>query len=387
MLHASPPYPHTPSASSQPSSSSSQHNQLPSSVPLTSFIAHHLDGDVQDTSPGANVQGAQYQFQQAEDSSYTVPFQPTAADIQWAEDVYDQVGAGYETFLADDSSESSTADDDEAGELGEGLVPAQLGARGFGEQIAANVTGDSAVTATAPSSSIPLHFCRIPQPDENSPDPFRNATTDTPGMHRPISEFHELEPVQILYLLVAWLHSQAHVPLRILTAVLHCVGTIIILCLGRLDVSIPVTFKTVSAHMGIEPVFQILPICPNCQEVYPDSPATPDKCRLCQHELFQTGPTRSGQQRKSRGSSHKKAPYKPLSEQLAAIIAQPRVEELLDQWRSVDRKDNHYHDIFDGRVAKDVLAADGTPFFRNLETDSSGPEGELRIALTLGVDW
>lgn len=44
-------------------------------------------------------------------------------------------------------------------------------------------------------------------------------------------------------------------------------------------------------------------------------------------------------------------------------------------------------DIFDGRVARNVLGPDGLPFFRNDETSKTAPNGELRIGLTLDADW
>ena len=52
-----------------------------------------------------------------------------------------------------------------------------------------------------------------------------------------------------------------------------------------------------------------------------------------------------------------------------------------------DRPHGIMNDIFDGRVARNVLGPDGLPFFRHDEAGKTGLSGELRIGLTLGADW
>lgn len=76
-----------------------------------------------------------------------------------------------------------------------------------------------------------------------------------------------------------------------------------------------------------------------------------------------------------------------IYERLPAILGLPGMEGLLDAWRDTPRQTGTYKDIFDGKVAQEVLGADGLPFFRNASSDKSGPNGELRIGVTLGVDW
>ena len=59
----------------------------------------------------------------------------------------------------------------------------------------------------------------------------------------------------------------------------------------------------------------------------------------------------------------------------------------LDGWRRRVRIPGKYFDVFDGEITKNLKATNGTNFFRNDLGDLNGPNGELRIAVTLGVDW
>jgi hypothetical protein len=70
------------------------------------------------------------------------------------------------------------------------------------------------------------------------------------------------------------------------------------------------------------------------------------------------------------------------------MLSAPGVEAELDEWRKLDRKPGVYQDNFDGDICKNLKAPDGSKFFANGPAEKeNGPDGELRIALTLGVDW
>ncbi|KIJ08096.1 hypothetical protein PAXINDRAFT_18738 [Paxillus involutus ATCC 200175] len=61
---------------------------------------------------------------------------------------------------------------------------------------------------------------------------------------------------------------------------------------------------------------------------------------------------------------------------------------VLDQWRAKPRVDGEYTDIFDGSMCRTQLKGpDGELFFSNRPHEKSGPDGELRIGVNLGVDW
>jgi hypothetical protein len=83
-----------------------------------------------------------------------------------------------------------------------------------------------------------------------------------------------------------------------------------------------------------------------------------------------------------------KYPYLPLSDQIRSILKVPSVEALLDEWRKKPRASGEYEDIFDGSMCRDKLKGpDGKLFFSNLPNEATGPSGELRIGVNLGLDW
>jgi hypothetical protein len=83
-------------------------------------------------------------------------------------------------------------------------------------------------------------------------------------------------------------------------------------------------------------------------------------------------------------------PFKSVTEQLHGLLVQPGMEELLDEWRRLDRRTcgECLQDMFDGHVTHSILDPDGRLFFffRNEPQDQNGPNNELRIGLTLGAD-
>ncbi|KAF8333618.1 uncharacterized protein EI90DRAFT_3121965 [Cantharellus anzutake] len=233
--------------------------------------------------------------------------------------------------------------------------------------------------------------------DENSPDPFSSHADTWPRTS--YSTTHYLAPIRILYLLAIWLHSYHHVPFRIIGAILSIVQLILSAANFHLDPSTvsATTLTTVHSHMSVEPSFQVLPICPACQEVYPELETTPALCTKCEHNnrtipLFENDENTHTKERSAKGREPKiRFAFKSVSEQLRELLQEPGMEDLLDRWRTLP--DRHpelgiYQDIFDGRVAHSILGHDGSPFFRNEPEDHEmGPNGELRIGLTLGTDW
>ncbi len=137
--------------------------------------------------------------------------------------------------------------------------------------------------------------------------------------------------------------------------------------------------------LGLEPEFRILPICPRCLEVYPDS-LLASICTRCSTFIFKGIPPNRSEA--SPRSPLLRFPYKDLTSQLTEMLAISGIEDELDKWRTLPRKPDYYQDIFDGRICQTVPGHDGRPFFINDVHDKhAGPDGELRIGLTLGVDW
>ncbi|RXW14351.1 hypothetical protein EST38_g11510 [Candolleomyces aberdarensis] len=242
---------------------------------------------------------------------------------------------------------------------------------------AAAMSGSAAANSSQPL--LPPVAQGVPafKAQENSPDPFIVPVPSPAEQHTDVN----VPPgIHLLYLLVTWLHVQFHLPFRACTALVNVV-LLILRSFGVMFSTAPVTtLPRIMNKINVEPTIHLLPICPTCLEVYPNKKSTPSSCVLCTTAIFKAvSPCRETR------SPVLQFPYMSIESQLATIIAVPGVEAEMDRWRSVPRYAGHYTDIFDGAVPRQLRAHDGTLFFCN--EDSSGPNGELRIGLTLGVDW
>jgi hypothetical protein len=159
--------------------------------------------------------------------------------------------------------------------------------------------------------------------EENIPDPFTPIINDAPlGSY---SGSHSHVAVRILYLMAAWLHSYHHVSFRVIGAILAVVRLILLAAQITLDDSFihAMTLSTVHSHMSLEPAFQILPVCPDCHEVYPALSSVPGQCRKCEENnktvlLFIESSTKTGG--KARQPRLQFA-FKSLSEQLRELVS------------------------------------------------------------------
>lgn len=244
-----------------------------------------------------------------------------------------------------------------------------------------------------PSSSpipLPLVHTIVPQPDENEPDPFYREIEYKPPTS--VSSAHPSSPGRILLLLVTWAHAQWNAPLRFCAAML-AICTIMLRSAGvnisRSDGShIPLTYKTLEKRLSTEPKFDALPVCPKCLEPHPITHTGP-LCTMCSSPMF----TPTGERKPSasadatNGKPSLKFPYKSITEHLTELLSMDGVADMMDDWRTSPRKAGVLGDIFDGNIAKSVKGVDGQPFFRNEPLDRKGPDGELRIGLTFGMDW
>jgi hypothetical protein len=196
------------------------------------------------------------------------------------------------------------------------------------------------------------------------------------------------EHLGLIYALVSWLHFQFSLPRVACNALLAFLACL--LRFLRPDLSAPfVTLQSATRALGLNPAIQVLPICPKCRDVFPSafSKHVQDSCTICQEPLFLAGETKRGNQRGVK-SPIIKYPYLSLSDQIRSILKVPGVEALLDEWRKKPRVLGEYGDIFDGAMCRDKLKApDGKLFFSNLPNEGTGPSGELRIGVNLGVDW
>ena len=135
------------------------------------------------------------------------------------------------------------------------------------------------------AARIPLSYCANIDPNENAVDPFHPRSRRVPPDHTPVLQIHESSCVCILYLLVAWLHSQFHVPMRALSAILGVVRLILLATGLDAMTGVAAIYKTVQSHMGIEPSFDVLPVCAKCLEPHPANYKAKECCK-CGLPLF-----------------------------------------------------------------------------------------------------
>lgn len=73
----------------------------------------------------------------------------------------------------------------------------------------------------------------------------------------------------------------------------------------------------------------------------------------------------------------------PLRSLLAEFLSRPGIEEIVGtHWKTRTRKNGHRMDIMDGDLWSSLDGPDGKPFF-----DTNDNTDELRIGVTLGIDW
>jgi hypothetical protein len=193
----------------------------------------------------------------------------------------------------------------------------------------------------------------------------------------------------MVYLLVAWLHTQCKLAFTACGAVLVVVAHILMAAGVVYDDgqrSTYVSLTSVINNIGVEPVFQVLPMCPECMEPYPSSRAANSCCDRCAAPLFKKIPRLDRRRRTGENVVRPllQCPSMSIESQLRAILDVPGMEDEMDHWRSVPRSPGVYNDIFDGRVTRELKGPDGRPFFEN-----PAPAGstELRIGVVLGFDW
>ncbi|KAJ2911764.1 hypothetical protein MD484_g8650, partial [Candolleomyces efflorescens] len=196
----------------------------------------------------------------------------------------------FEPIIDDNWEEPDACDDPEGPLLPQGLIntAASSGSDSIASpSVPANaISPNASATPNASQSAPPLASQGVPafKLQENSPDPF---ITPVP----PSSEqFTDAPPgIHLLYILVTWLHVQFHLPFRACTALLNVV-LLILKSFGIMFATTPVTtLPRIMAKLNVEPVIYLLPVCPNCLEVYPSKKDTPSCCSPVSRKRWITG--------------------------------------------------------------------------------------------------
>ncbi|KAJ3525424.1 hypothetical protein NMY22_g10588 [Coprinellus aureogranulatus] len=285
-----------------------------------------------------------------------------------------------EFVVPDGWEDADPADEDDIRSPPPAIPPSSTPATTPSQDITVNT---SATSLPPPIRPRPIAWgVPLTKSQENTPDPFELAVAP--------SSSKADEPTAglgLLYLLVAWLHVQFRLPFRACSALVKIVILII------KSYSVPIaddplsTLTRIMDKIDVEPTIHLLPICPTCLEVYPAKDSTPAVCRRCNSNIFKSKSSEEAEANTDKRVPLLCFPYKSILSSLTEIVAAPGVEEELDKWRKVERRPGRYTDIFDGAVARSLQCPDGSLFFRNDPGDDKGPDGVLRIGVTLGVDW
>jgi len=221
--------------------------------------------------------------------------------------------------------------------------------------------------------------------DEDFPDPF--VVEYDCGPHTPNRQ-EVPHYLLVIYAIVSWLHLQFNLPRVACNALLAFLARL--LTFLNPGITPPfITLHSATRTLSVDSRIQWLAVCPKCRDVYPStlSKYAQDTYTNCQIPLFLPDHTRRGSLRAVKLPVIK-YPYLPLSAQIESLLKVPGVEAVLDEWRKRPRNLGEYGDIFDGEVCRLKLRApDGTLFFSNLPHETTGPAGELRIGVNLGIDW
>jgi len=229
------------------------------------------------------------------------------------------------------------------------------------------------------------HIILPPSDHIEDTDPF---LVDQPPVQS-IADVSELpKHLLAIYTIVSWLHIQFNLPRIACNALLEILACLVTFFNTQLALPF-VTLPSVTRSLAVAPSIDLLPVCPNCQDVFPSAASqhVQDTCTSCKVPLFLPSHTNRGNLRNVK-TPVIKYPYLLLSQQLVSVLKIPSIEALLDNWRTKPRKSGEYEDIFDGDMCRVHLKApDGSKFFSNLHHERQGPGGELRIGVNLGVDW
>ncbi|KAF8057435.1 hypothetical protein FPV67DRAFT_1677229 [Lyophyllum atratum] len=289
-------------------------------------------------------------------------------------------------FIPDPISRDDWEEDDDDDEFGDtsNRLPHNGGIPSMLPQPSQDVDTQSDLRSSSGSASEPSAT------SEEPPDPFYYTPEPSTAFPTP-KDVHPNRVVYIIYLLVLWLHTQCHLPFRACNATLVCFGLVLRAAGAPVSPPMATTLPTVISALRAEPSFQVNPVCPRCMRVYPASISPDSKCSSCESPLF-ANKTTPAQQRSGRGAPEKPRPLvqfpnKSLAEQLAIMLATPGIEDVVEGSVNNIKKSvpGTYTNIFDGKVCQELPCADGSLFF------SPSPEqiqaGELRIGVSLGVDW
>ncbi|THU88212.1 hypothetical protein K435DRAFT_680238 [Dendrothele bispora CBS 962.96] len=232
--------------------------------------------------------------------------------------------------------------------------------------------------------------------EENDPNPFHLEVQQIEPVSGP-EMAHPHLAVYLLYLLVTWLHTQFHLPFRACQAVLVVVGLALRYTLRtasanpQADFNPPLltTLPSVMYCLGVDPCIRVLPVCPKCQEVYASTIPKNAICD-CGETIFKLAFTPNSQRRAREDPKPRlQFPMKTISEHLVEMLSVSEIEKEMESVyeKFSSHQPGQYRNIFDGKVCRELPSRYCNTFPNVQGIIPHRPAGELRIGVTMGVDW
>ncbi len=235
---------------------------------------------------------------------------------------------------------------------------------------------------------------------ENRP----HATADDGAVLEPPFNFPLAKPRRPLYavyanshshwfarlalLVTAFLHTRQNVSFRSCAILLALLNSIF-LALGVItfDNELPLTLDTVLRKFELEDRFIIYPLCKKCHRIFQPNIPSDSVCPDCDEELFRT--ISNSVFRSITGCNAPPpppflvTPIQVLSSLLVDCLSKPGIEHTVESYSKTRiLQADIKTDISDGEIWKNAKCPDGTKFF-----DRNDDSGELRIGVTMSLDW
>ena len=218
------------------------------------------------------------------------------------------------------------------------------------------------------------------------------ASTDDLDYDHRFRSFHPRLLVRSLLLLVAFLHTSFHLPFAACAILLFAFRmTLEFLKVVDPKKTIPLTLTSLLQQMHVRDDFKSQILCPSCWEIFEPDVFTDagTLCHACDDTVFRllTSPAQPlSAEHKINRVPYLVLPIQPLSSLLSEFLLQPGIMEELEKWASVNSQhadSDQLSAIWDGRIWQESKAPDGKPFFARNQV----PDGELRIGVTISLDW
>lgn len=155
----------------------------------------------------------------------------------------------------------------------------------------------------------------------------------------------------------------------------------------HLKINFRLVWTPSSNDSSLRTSLKFFPICRNCHRLFQPSIPRDAVCPDCEEHLFRVVSNTLFHRITVRSAplapAHCLAPMQVLSSLLVNFLSLPGFENIVDKYPKTRTSiPGRMTDTFDGRICQEAKCPDGSPFF-----DPNDMSGELRIGVTMSLDW